>query len=142
MTNPYGSDLWLSIAADGSADIDPTCREVSGIGVLIQSVIMRQTTPTGSLLSSPDDCLDLKGLVSRGMKGSEIQEIAAQVRGQLLRDQRILSAVVTADFNPGTSVLTLTETITSGLGPFTLTIAVGQVTLELFLNGVPIGGGG
>jgi hypothetical protein len=141
MTNPYGSDLWLSIASDGSADIDPTCREVSGIGVLVQSAIMRQITPTGSLIGAPDDCTDLRALISRGMKGSDIQQVIATVRGQLLRDQRITSAVITGNFNPATATLTMVEAIESGAGPFTLTIEVGQLTLALYLNGVPIGGG-
>lgn len=128
MSNPWGTDLWIGPNADGVLDIDPSGRIVSGLPVLIQSVLMRQTTPTGSLVGAPDECFDLRGFVSTGMTPTQIQSIQSFIQGQLLRDQRIVSAVVTASYDFQTSTLTVKEVIQSGLGPFTLTLSVGQAS--------------
>jgi hypothetical protein len=139
--NPYGSDLAVEFQANGSADIDPTCREVSGLGVLVQSVIMRQTTPLGSVIGAPEDCMDLRQLISQGLNPSQVQQIGPAIRQQLLRDQRVIGAVVSASYNLATATLTIAEKIQPSAGPtFTLTIAVSKVTLQLLLNGQPLGG--
>jgi len=139
--NPYGSDLALEFAPNGTADISATCREVSGVMVLVQSCLMRQTTPLGSVIGAPSECFDLRTLVSRGLKTSEVQQIGTTIQQQLLRDQRVLAAQVSGSFDLASSTLTLTETIQPSAGPaFTLTLQVGAVTLELLLNGQPLGG--
>ena len=137
--NPWGSDLWIGPNADGVLDLDPSGRVVTGLPVLIQSVIMRQTTPTGSLIGAPDECFDLRSFVSTGMTATQIQSLQSFITSQLLRDQRVTSAKVQANFNFGTSTLTVTEVIGSSLGPFTLTLSVGQAS-ALDINVLYAGG--
>ena len=137
--NPWGSDLWIGPNADGVLDLDPSGRVVTGLPVLIQSVIMRQTTPTGSLIGAPDECFDLRSFVSTGMTATQIQSLQSFITSQLLRDQRVTSAQVQANFNFGTSTLTVTEVIGSSLGPFTLTLSVGQAS-ALDINVLYAGG--
>ena len=127
-SNPWGTDLWIGPNAQGVLDLDPSGRTVSGLAVLVQSVLMRQTTPTGSLIGAPDECFDIRGFVSSGMTATQIQSLQSLIQSQLLRDQRITSASVQASFNFATSTLTVQEQVQSGLGPFTLTLSVGQAS--------------
>jgi hypothetical protein len=142
MSNFYGTDLFLVINSNGTMDVDPTMRETSGFQVLAQSLVMRQFTPTGSLIGAPDECVDIRSWLSKGMTLSQVQQLGAVVQAQLLRDPRVKAAQVSGTFNTSTSTLTLTENITGSQGPFTLTISVSQLTVSALLNGVPLGGGG
>lgn len=141
MSTPYGTDLFLVIGSDGSMDVDPTMREVSGLQTLVQSLVMRQFTPTGSVIGSPDDCVDVRQWLSKGMTASEAQQLGAVVQAQLLRDPRVKSAQVSAIYNSASNSITLTENITGGAGPFKLVISVSNLTVSILLNGVPLGGG-
>lgn len=142
MTDPaaiFGTDLWLGVNEDGALDIDATMRETSGIQVLAQSLAIRQLNNPGAAIAYPDECINIRSWLSRGMTQAQIQQLAAQVKGQLLRDQRVTGATVQASYNTATSTLTMVEYITTGAGRFTLTLSVSQLTVQLFLNGVPLG---
>lgn len=141
MSNYFGSDLWLGVGPDGSLDIDASMREISGIHVLAQSLIMRQFTPTGSSIANPDDCIDLRNYLSAGLTQAQIQQIGAVIQSQLRRDQRVQSVAVNVSFNSSNSTLTVVENVVSSAGPFTLTLAVSNVNIAILLNGVPLGGG-
>lgn len=142
MATNYGTDLFLVINSNGTMDVDPAMLETSGLQVLVQSIVMRQFTPTGSLIGAPDECVDIRSWLSRGMTQSQVQQLGAVIQAQLLRDQRVKAAQVSAVYNTATSTLTLTENITGGQGPFTLTISVNALTVSVLLNGVPLGGSG
>lgn len=144
MSNSFGTDLFLAISSNGVMDVDPAMLECSGPQVLVQSLVMRQFTPTGSLIGAPDECLDIRKNLSKGMTLSQMQQIGATIQQQLLRDQRVKQqgTVVTATYNQATNTMTITETINSAAGPFTLTISVNALTVTLLLNGVPLGGSG
>ena len=132
--NPFGTDTWIGPNANGILDLEPSLREVSGIDVLVQSVLMRITTPTGSAIDAPDDCFDMRGWVSKGMTVATLGQLKSLIMGQLLRDQRIVSAVVGVSFNFQTSILTVTMTIQSTIGPFTLTLNVSAVTVQMLVS--------
>jgi phage baseplate assembly protein W len=139
VSNIYGTDLWVGFNAAGQLDIDATCRETSGIQVLAQSLVMRQLTPLGSVIGAPNECIDLRTMISKSMTLVQIQQVASTVKGQLLRDPRVQLVTVTSSFSLASSVLTLQENVLSGLGPFTLTLAVSALTAAALLNGVPLG---
>ena len=139
MSQGYGTDLWVGFTSSGVLDLDPSMRETSGVYVLAQSLVMAQTTGLGSLIGSPDDCYDLRAVVSKGMTVSQIQQIAGTIRNVLLRDQRVQSATVTGSFSSSTSTLTLLEQVFCGAGPFTLTLSVSNLTITAFLNGNQLG---
>lgn len=138
--NPFGSDLWLGVQKDGSLDIDPTMREVSGLGVLAQSLAMAQLTPPDSCIGAPGQCIDIRQFLSKGTTQSGIQQLVATSRQQLLRDQRVRDVTITSSFVFQTSTLTLVEQVDSLAGPFTLTITIDKLMTTLLLNGVPLGG--
>jgi len=140
--NPYGTDLWVSIGSDGTIDVDPTMREVSGVYVLAQSLVIRQLNSLGAFLGYPDEGINIRSWLSKGFTQAQIQQLGAQVQAQLQRDQRVTSAVVSASFVFATGTLTLVENVQCGAGPFTLTLGISRVSTSVLFNGVPLGSSG
>lgn len=141
--NPYGTDLWLQILPDGSLDIDPTMREVGGLQVLAQSLVIRQLNNPGAILGYPDECINIRNWLNKGFTQAQIQQIGASVQAQILRDQRVnrqgTSVQVTFQqfAQPRGGVLTLLENIQASAGPFSLTLGISQVTIGVLFNGQP-----
>lgn len=129
--NPFGDALWTGPNAQGIIDMDPMLRRVTGRDVLSQSLVRRQTTPRGTVVDSPNDCFDVRSWVSDGMTQAQLQQLSNVIRTELLRDQRVQDCQVQVSYNTGTSALTVVENIQSGYGPFSLTLAVTAVTVQI-----------
>jgi hypothetical protein len=132
---PYGSCLATLPNAQGVLDLTPDMRMATGRDVLAQSLIRRQTTPRGSVLVSPNDCLDIRQLLSSGMTLAALQALSSVIRSELLRDRRVNAATVTITFNPQTNVTTIAEQIQSSTGPFTLTLTLSAGTIAAVIAG-------
>ena len=131
-SNVYGRDLACLPNADGILDLTGDMQEATGPDVLIQSIVRRHLTVKGSDIASPNDGIDVRLYVKAGLTQTDISGIAAVVQQELIRDQRVLpSTTVTASFNTETLILTLTEVIQTANGPFSLTLAIGQVTVDI-----------
>lgn len=127
MTKPapnFGSTLWTGTNIYGEIDIDPTGRVANGRDVLSQRIILRQTTPFGSVIDSPNDCFDVDDWLSGNMTDGQIAQLPAQIQTELLKDQEVLSVQVTVSYTPATSTLKIVENIVSAYGPFSLTLIV------------------
>jgi len=129
-TNPYGQDFAIVIVG-GVLDFLPTMGLATGRTLLQQSLICRQTTPTGSVVDCPNDCFDVRDWISEGMTAQQLAQIGTTISNELMKDQRVSMANVTATYSIQTAKLTLTEQITSLYGPFSFVLAVGSVTVEL-----------
>jgi len=124
----------MAISSVGTAiDIVPGVL-ATGIAVLAQALIIRQVTPLGSALDAPNDGIDVRTLIKAGMTQAQVSQIPGTIRNQLLRDQRVKACTVDAVFDQVHGILTLTESISSAAGPFTLTLQVSQVTVTAILN--------
>ncbi len=138
MTQPasvinYGTDL-ASVPnpdANGQIDLTSDMAETSGLSVLAQSIVRRQTTPHGSVIDCPNDCIDVRDFLSAGMTPVQLQAIPATIKNELLRDERVLSVNVQVTYTPGNNSLKIVETIFSSAGPFRLTLDVSKVTLTV-----------
>jgi hypothetical protein len=137
--NPYGVDFLIARNAAGQLDADPSMRTTTGRALLTQSLLSRVSTPRGSVVDCPNDCLDLRSYVSTGMTYTAILALCAQVQTELLKDQRVYSAVVNGQYNTATSTLTLPCSIQSSMGPFTFTLAVTSVTVSILNSNLPAG---
>ena len=110
-------------------------QEATGNDVLIQSIVRRHLTIKGSDIASPNDGIDVRVYIKAGLTQTDISGIAAAVQQELVRDQRILpSTTVTASYNTETLVLTLNEVIQTASGPFSLTLAISQVTVDVIVG--------
>jgi hypothetical protein len=141
---PYGVDIQTlpNPAAGGALDLDPSMTEGTGRALLAQSLLRRQSTPTGSVVDSPNDCIDLRSWISQGWTQQQMQAAAGGLKAELLKDERVLDVSVSMSYNPSTLTLTITELITSSYGPFSLTLSVNSVTVsQLTANQGSIGQG-
>ena len=136
--SPYGIDFWIGFttmsnknAGYSILDADPSMRTTTGRQLLIQSLLCRQTTPRGSVIDCPNDCLDLKTFVSAGMTPTAITSLCGTIQNELLKDQRVAVVTITGVYNFQTATLTLNEAIQSSYGPFTLVLAVSSVTVQI-----------
>lgn len=129
----YGRDLWCAMNANGVLDLTDTMQEVTGIDVLVQSILRRHMTTKGSDISSPNDGIDVRSYIKNGLTQQQLSLIAVTVQQELIRDQRVLpNTTVEAKFN---TVLTLNETIQMAAGPFNLTLAVSDVSISILDQG-------
>ena len=127
MANPYGYDLWWD------DDLDPMMREVGGNLVLAQWAVRCITTPVGSLLDDPGFGYDVQQWLNSDVEigNPQIAQIQAGITKALLRDERVLSAAVTATYLAASEMLMLSIVLDGGAGPFTLTVSVTAVTVQL-----------
>lgn len=132
--NPYGTDFWLG---GTPLDFDPSFRLATGRQLLAQSLVSRLTTGRGTAIDCPNDCLDIRDLVSDGLTISQLNSISGLVQGEVLKDQRVKTVLVTTTFSLVSSVLNMTIAVTSLYGPFSLTLAVSQVTVQILNANLP-----
>jgi hypothetical protein len=133
--NVFGRDLACLPNSDGILDLTSDMQEATGNDVLIQSIVRRHLTIKGSDIASPNDGIDVRVYIKAGLTQTDISGIAAAVQQELVRDQRILpSTTVTASYNTETLVLTLNEVIQTASGPFSLTLAISQVTVDVIVG--------
>jgi hypothetical protein len=133
--NPYGTDLgsFPNPAANGAIDLDAGMIEVTGRTLLAQSLVRRQTTPTGSVSDSPNDCVDVRGWLSNGVTTNELHALAGNLKTELLKDERVVDVSLMVSYNAASQTLTIVENFTSGYGPFTLTLTVTNVTISILV---------
>jgi hypothetical protein len=115
-------------------DLDPLLSMVSGQELMNQQMVHRLYTPTGSLLSDPNaETLDVREFISKGMSESDIPVIQSRIQACLLDDERINTVNVQITFNGQAASRRMTVYIrgTGALGPFSLTLSVSSLTVEL-----------
>lgn len=122
----YGADL------SATTDLDPMLRTVTGSELMGEVALRRLYQRPGSLLSNPvDNTLDVRDFLSQGITTRDLPTIQGRCVAALTGDQRIYSATVAATFDPNLNLLTLAITGSGALGPFNLTLAVSDVTVEV-----------
>jgi hypothetical protein len=120
---PYGSCLATMPDANGNLDLTPDMQMATGRVVLAQSLIRRQTTPRGSVITSPNDCIDIRQLLSKEMTQTSLQALASLIKTELIKDQRVTSVSVQISVD-ALGNATITENIGTAQGPFSLTLGI------------------
>lgn len=129
MATDFGRDI------SATTDLDPLLNDVTDNDLMIQVCTRRLFCRQGSCLSAPNAItLDARDFLNGSLdltKQSATQNISVQCQNALLGDERILSCTVTATYILATKLLTLQIQAVSANGPFSLTLAVNQVTVQL-----------
>lgn len=120
------------VDADGVVDLDPAFRLVSGRLALAQAIARRITTRAGLLARIGDD--PAYGIDVRESLGADTDDrtafaIAAEVQAEVMRDERVRGADVSAALADGVVILTIL--LADAIGPFRLVLAVSAVTVEI-----------
>jgi phage baseplate assembly protein W len=110
-------------------DIDPGGRVVSGFTVVAEAIARRWVTPRGRLIGYPNYGFDLTQYVNADMNPRDIAGLSAGAAAEALKDERVESCAVTATLLTG--ILTVVAEVETAQGPFTLTVAVSDVTVQL-----------
>jgi hypothetical protein len=124
MADPYGTDLGLVIGPTGVLDVHPTQR-ATGRQVLINSLVRRYTTKTGTLPRHPeygDDVLDLRG---RRLTSADVADAEARLARQGLRDDRLRDVRVAVTLTGMRAASVRIDAVPAdGSGPFALVLAL------------------
>ena len=146
LPNPYGSDFWIGFAPGPNKsagnvllDADPSLRTVTGRALLVQSLLCRQTTPRGSVIDCPNDCLDIRDFLRAGVTSQAQAAFQGQLQTEIAKEQCVQSVSVSVVWNLSAGSMVIAVVIVSALGPFTLTVAAAQITVTTLLNGAPLG---
>ena len=124
----YGSDLSCA------SDLDPSMAEVDGgtTLALAQALARRLDTPRGSLPDDKNYGISLRSYLNRGVVDEDLRSLGGQIKGELLKDDRVDQLIVTVTPNATGSRLSVSLFVTPvdpQLGPFTLTLAASDAAL-------------
>lgn len=112
------------------SDITSPGYYVSGNRAVAEAIARRLQTPRGGLIDDPDYGFDLTAYVNADISPADIALIQSNVDAECLKDERVAAAVSTVTLL-ATGVLTVVIQLTAGSGPFTLVLAVSDVTVSL-----------
>lgn len=124
------SDLGIDVFA--VTDLDPAFRLVSGRLAHAQAIARRLGTPRGDLErigDDPDYGTDLRAYVGSDVGPRVVFEVQAAVEREALKDERTLSASAVATF--AGDALTVAVRLADDAGPFSLVLAVSDVTVSV-----------
>jgi phage baseplate assembly protein W len=121
----YGSDV---LTFPG---VDPNLTLSKGGRVLAEALARRLCTPRGSLPFHEDYGLDLRSFLNEAVTSDSLYRLKSAVERECEADERVESASVSLDYNAQTRRLRVRIEATTAQGPFRLTLAVSQVTVEL-----------
>lgn len=122
----YGNDLSCI------DDLTPNLDEVSGRVVGLQAALRRLTTGRGMVLDAPNDGVDLRDFLSGEVTNQTKARMRALIEGELVKDERFFSATVTAmTFLQALKSMTIRILMLDADGPFSLTIRVSDVTIDI-----------
>ena len=122
----YGTDLSCT------TDLDPLGRLVSGNEIMVQVCVRRLYCGPGKLFSDPtDNSIDVRDFLSDDIGPTDLTRIQGLCAQALLGDQRILTAQVVAQYDTKLKTLTLAISCVGANGPFSLTLAVTALTVQL-----------
>lgn len=123
----YGHDLFCV------NDLDPGMLEVDGRVCLAQALARRLITPRGGLLDDPNYGYDLTGFLNDDVTHATLASMQGQINAEMLKDERVIAASSTVVFVSGQLIVTIS--ITDGVGPFPLVLAVSSVTVQVLSIG-------
>ena len=127
----YGTDI------AGHAWLGNPWGLASGLTNLANALLCRLTTPLGTLDDHPGYGYDVRDLLLSDLSPAELDAARSAIEAQLEDDDRVLSAKATLALDISTGVLTMDLDIEGADGPFSLVLAVSQVSAEvLSINGV------
>lgn len=126
----FGTDLSCTTdLTETMEEVDPN--STRGIG---EAALRRLTTPRGELQDDLEYGIDVRSFLNRGTSAGDIQGLQGLVRQELLKDDRVLGAVVLITYASKTlSVDCRLEAADPKLGAFKLTFAIassGAITVQ------------
>jgi hypothetical protein len=125
----FGTDLLVTLS-NGVFDLDPTGAVDTPEHALAMAVARRFVVERGGLFYDPEYGLDLRQYLNKGMTRGELFRLRFLVQSEAEKDERIISAEADVQFTSAQTLVVKLE-CTTALGPFSLTLSVSSLTVEL-----------
>lgn len=132
----YGADMRV-ILEDGVFDLDPTGALDTPLRALAMAILRRFVVRTGDLFYDESYGFDLRGVVGKAMTRGELFRVRSRVASECKKDERVDSAKADLRFDPNENKLFVRISCTSGVGPFTLTLAADALSVDLLALDLP-----
>ncbi len=121
-------------------DVGPRDRLVSGRRNLANALARRLGTPRAALAEIDDDGdygLDLRQLIGESLSPADERRWKADIAAECEKDSRVGAAVVSFTLTPATQALEIVIEIepADGSAPFTLVLAISELTVEVLRVG-------
>lgn len=120
------------------SDIGYTDVQVTNPRLLIAQRIARiLQTPRGAFAIIGDDGsvgYDTRALINAKLGPTELAKAKADIEAECLKDEQVNDATATLTLNAQSSTLTISISLTSSDGPFSLVLAVGDVTTDILFS--------
>jgi hypothetical protein len=124
----YGRDIW------GTTDTIPTMPDVTSDDIMPQVICHRLLCDPGSLLSAPDaQTINLFSYLSSGIPRDRrgLDSIRGAISGALADEPRIYTSAVQVRFDEDTETLSVSVSGEGATGPFRLTLAVSETSVQV-----------
>ena len=122
----FGDDI--DCGPDG---LSPTFELVSERDALVQAILHRFQTQRGSLIDDKDYGLEVQAWVGKRVDTTQLWAWQQALEGEARKDQRVLSARARLTFDTISQLLSFTLAVETAEGPFTLTVAVSELSVDL-----------
>lgn len=105
---------------------------VTGFRVVAEAIARRWLTPRGRLIAYPNYGFDLSQYINADMSDRDIAALRAAASAEAEKEETVDRCTCSAALDRLTGILTLTASVDTTKGPFTLVVKSGaDVTLEL-----------
>lgn len=126
MATDFGTDIDCA-----PAGLDPLFGLVDGTTALAQAIFRRYETERGTLVDDPDYGLDVQSWIGTRVTTPQIFAWQQALANEARKDERVLRASARIAFDAATKTLRFSVACESAEGPFTLTVAVSDLSVEL-----------
>ncbi len=128
---PYGTDIGCFFTSTGVGDLSPGAVEVTGLQLVAQRILCRITTRRGTVIDAPNDCLDIRDYCRAGNTVQNLSAIRSELQAEIAKEQAVQSVSVQVTFNLELGTMQIVLAIVAGSGPFTLTLSVSSLTVQI-----------
>lgn len=125
----YGYDL------SGIDDFDLSMGLITGPMVVAQTVARRLITRNGDVIDDEDSGHDLRQYINEILSASELQTIGFYVQQEALKDPRVNDATATVTQSLPDGSLSISLSLELDDGPFSLTLLVSAVSVQVLTDG-------
>jgi hypothetical protein len=123
--DPRGADVSVFPVMGGGFPL------ISGRRVVLEACLKRLQTRRGMLWNHPDFGLDLRDYIGEAVTDAVMAQLRTDVAAEIEKEERVLGVEVGVIWVAQSQRLYLTLTIYDGNGPFSLTLQVTQLSVDV-----------
>lgn len=123
------TDLGVDISV--LPDLDPSFALQKGPRVLAEALVRRLITARGTLLSDASYGKDIRAFLGAAFDKGGLTRLKKAMEAEMARDERVNDVSVDLSYNSATQTVSAQVAVSSGAGPFSLTLSITDVEVAL-----------